>query len=75
LPWGGLLVAAACFCWSIYNNLTRKVSASSPVQIAAIKGAVAGVVNIGIGLTIYRSSTSPTAAIRSRSFCRSGIDR
>ena len=44
LALGGLLVAAACFCWSIDNNLTRKVS--------AIKGAVTGVVNIGIALTI-----------------------
>jgi len=52
IPWGGLLVAAACLCWGIDNNLTRKVSASDPLQIAAIKGSVAGAVNIGIALAM-----------------------
>ncbi len=50
IPWGGLLVVAACLCWGIDNNLTRKVSASDPLQIAAIKGSVAGIVNISIAL-------------------------
>ena len=48
LEWGGLsgplLVAAACVCWAIDNNLTQKVSASDPLQIAALKGATAGTV-------------------------------
>lgn len=52
LPIGSLLVAAACLCWGIDNNLTRKVSASDPVQIAGIKGLVAGVVNLSIGLAL-----------------------
>ena len=30
----------ACLCWAIDNNLTRKVSASDPLQIAEIKGLV-----------------------------------
>jgi drug/metabolite transporter (DMT)-like permease len=46
LPIGALLIAGACFCWGIDNNLTRKVSASDPVQIACIKGLVAGGVNL-----------------------------
>jgi drug/metabolite transporter (DMT)-like permease len=46
IPWGGLLIAAACLCWGIDNNLTRKVSASDPVQIAGIKGMVSATVNI-----------------------------
>ena len=50
LPWGALAVAGACLAWAIDNNLTRKVSAGDPVQIAAIKGLVAGVVNVGIAL-------------------------
>jgi drug/metabolite transporter (DMT)-like permease len=53
LLWGGatgpLLVIAACLGWAIDNNLTQKVSASDPVQIAALKGAVAGSVNLIIG--------------------------
>ena len=28
----------ACLCWAIDNNLTQKVSAGDPVQVAAIKG-------------------------------------
>lgn len=52
IPWGGLLVVAACFCWGIDNNLTRKVSASDPVQIACIKGLVAGAVNLTIAFAM-----------------------
>ena len=48
--WGSLAVAGACLAWAIDNNLTRKVSAADPVQIAAIKGLVAGTVNVGIAL-------------------------
>lgn len=55
IPWGALAIAAACACWAIDNNLTRVVSSSDPVQIAAIKGGVAGMINIGIALALgYR---------------------
>jgi drug/metabolite transporter (DMT)-like permease len=50
--WGTLLIAAACLCWATDNNFTRKVSASDPFQIAAIKGGVAGLVNCGIALSL-----------------------
>jgi len=43
---GSGLIAAACLCWGIDNNLTRKVSATDPVAITAIKGLVAGATNI-----------------------------
>jgi drug/metabolite transporter (DMT)-like permease len=46
--WGSLLIAGACLCWGIDNNLTRKLSAADPVQIAMIKGLVAGGVNVGL---------------------------
>jgi drug/metabolite transporter (DMT)-like permease len=52
LPLGSLAVAGACLCWGIDNNLTQKVSAGDPVQVAAIKGAVAGSVNLGIAFTL-----------------------
>lgn len=48
IPWGAVSIVAACLCWAIDNNLTRKISASDAVQIAAIKGLTAGVVNLGI---------------------------
>ncbi|MEO7494469.1 MAG: EamA family transporter [Massilia sp.] len=50
VPWGALATVGACLCWAIDNNLTRKVSASDPLQIACIKGLVAGSVNLCIAL-------------------------
>ena len=29
--WSGVLIAGACLCWGIDNNLTRKLSSSDPV--------------------------------------------
>ncbi len=48
LDLGGLLIAGACLAWGIDNNLTRKLSAADPVQIAMLKGLVAGAVNLVI---------------------------
>ncbi len=55
LPWGTLAIAGACLAWGIDNNFTRKVSASDPIQIAAIKGLVAGGVNLVIAVSIGSS--------------------
>ncbi len=49
---GALAIAGACLAWGIDNNLTRKLSAADPVQIAAIKGAVAGAVNLALALAV-----------------------
>ncbi|HEX4301696.1 MAG TPA: EamA family transporter [Rhizomicrobium sp.] len=45
---GALAIAGACLAWGIDNNLTRKLSAADPVQIALVKGLVAGVVNLAL---------------------------
>ena len=45
---GALAIAGACLAWGIDNNLTRKLSSADPVQIAAIKGVVAGLVNLAL---------------------------
>ncbi len=50
LPLGPAAIGFACLCWAADNNLTRKLAASNPVQIAAVKGAIAGAVNIGLAL-------------------------
>lgn len=50
VPWAALAVAGACLCWAIDNNLTRPVASGDPVQIAAIKGAVAGVITLTLAL-------------------------
>ena len=47
---GALAIVGACLAWGIDNNLTRKLSASDPVQIAMVKGLVAGGVNLALGL-------------------------
>ena len=43
---GPLLIMGACAAWAIDNNLTRKVSASDPVQIALLKSLMAGGANV-----------------------------
>lgn len=50
--WGAAAVAAACLMWAVDNNLTRKVSLADPMDIAAIKGLVAGGVNVAIALAL-----------------------
>jgi drug/metabolite transporter (DMT)-like permease len=50
--WGPLAIAGTCLCWAIDNNLTQKVSAADPVQIAQLKGLVAGVVNTGLAVSL-----------------------
>ncbi|MES2069311.1 MAG: DMT family transporter [Pseudomonadota bacterium] len=52
VPWGALAIIGACLCWAIDNNLTRKVSASDAVQIAGVKGLVAGSVNLAIAVAL-----------------------
>lgn len=52
VPWGILAIAGACGAWALDNNLTRKISAADAVQIAAIKGLVAGTTNIALALGI-----------------------
>ncbi|MFS2008752.1 DMT family transporter [Azospirillum sp. CT11-132] len=46
IGWGALAIAGACLAWGIDNNLTRKLSSADPLQIAMLKGAVAGTVNV-----------------------------
>ncbi len=50
--WGPLGIAGACLAWAIDNNLTRRVSAGDPVQIAALKGLIAGTVNLSIAFLV-----------------------
>jgi len=59
---GGPLIAGACLAWGVDNNLTRKISGADPLQITAIKGVVAGLINVGIGAA-QGASTPPTFAV------------
>jgi hypothetical protein len=48
--WGSVLIVLACIAWGIDNNLTRKLSAADPLQIAMVKGLAAGAVNFALAL-------------------------
>jgi drug/metabolite transporter (DMT)-like permease len=49
---GALLITAACLCWGIDNNLTRKVSSADADFIAGTKGLAAGTTNLVLALTL-----------------------
>ena len=49
---GPFMGAGATLCWGLDNNLTQKVSAGDPVQIAMLKGLAAGSVNTAIALAL-----------------------
>jgi drug/metabolite transporter (DMT)-like permease len=65
--WGVLLIAGACLCWGIDNNLTRKLSSSDPVQLAMLKGLIAGAFNLVIamrnGVSLPPANTALTAGL------------
>lgn len=54
------LVLGACLFWGLDNNLTRAVGSFSPVQIACLKGLIAGTFNALMGLLV--SKGLPTLA-------------
>ncbi|HEY0296424.1 MAG TPA: DMT family transporter [Bordetella sp.] len=72
---GALLVGAACLCWAVDNNLTRKVSTNDAMVIACLKGLVAGAVDLALAL--LSGSVLPdmgkTAAAMSTGFAGYGI--
>ncbi|WP_426177055.1 DMT family transporter [Massilia sp. TWR1-2-2] len=75
VPWSGLAILGACLCWGIDNNLTRKISASDAVQIAAVKGLVAGSVNLALAFMLGQAppplTTTLVAALLG--FCSYGL--
>src|SRR5215207_5503788 len=58
---GAAMLAGACICWGIDNNLTRKLSSADPVTIAMIKGLAAGAVNMASGF--WLGDALPSAGI------------
>lgn len=53
---GVLLLAAACACWALDNNLTQKLSLRDPFAIVRVKTLVAGATNTAIGLVVVQSA-------------------
>jgi drug/metabolite transporter (DMT)-like permease len=60
LSLGASLVVAACLCWAIDNNLTRKVSTNDAMLVACLKGLIAGACNTALALAA--GATLPGAA-------------
>jgi drug/metabolite transporter (DMT)-like permease len=56
-----ILIAAACLCWAIDNNLTRKISAADADFIAGTKGLVAGATSMTLALAL--GATMPRPAL------------
>ena len=56
---GPLLIAGACLAWALDNNLTRRVSGGDAVMLAALKGLVAGAVNLALALAIGAGLPAP----------------
>lgn len=50
--WPAVCILGACFAWALDNNLTRKVSLTDATWIAAMKGLVAGTVNLVIAMML-----------------------
>lgn len=50
--WPSLAVLGACFSWGLDNNLTRKVALNDATWLAAIKGGVAGPVNLALAFSL-----------------------
>ncbi len=49
---GAALIAGACACWGLDNNATSLIDGYTPAQSTLVKGTVAGVVNLGIGIAM-----------------------
>lgn len=57
--WPAAAVVGACLAWALDNNLTRKVALHDATWLAAVKGCVAGPVNLTLGLALGASLPTP----------------
>ncbi len=60
---GVLLIAGACLCWALDNNLTQRLTLKDPFAIARVKTLVAGLCNTALGLLILRSAPPPPSIV------------
>jgi len=58
--WPAAAVVGACLAWALDNNLTRKVALHDATWLAAVKGCVAGPVNLTLGLTLGATLPTPS---------------
>ncbi|MCY3620017.1 MAG: DMT family transporter [Acidimicrobiaceae bacterium] len=58
---GALLIAAGCLAWGVDNGVTAKIDQLSPEQVVLLKGFVAGLANLALGLAFSEGITGITA--------------
>ncbi|MEW5864017.1 MAG: DMT family transporter [Pseudomonadota bacterium] len=58
---GPALVTGACLGWALDNNFTRKVSGADAATIAALKGLIAGTVNLALAMAL--GAALPSGAV------------
>ena len=51
-PWPTLAILGACLAWALDNNLTRKVALTDASWLAAVKGSVAGPINLALAFAL-----------------------
>jgi drug/metabolite transporter (DMT)-like permease len=49
---GVALLAGACLCWALDNNLTQRLSLRDPFAVVRVKTLAAGLFNTGLGLLV-----------------------
>lgn len=54
--WPALAVLGACFLWGLDNNLTRRISLIDATWLAAIKGLVAGLINLLLAMMLTEAA-------------------
>lgn len=63
--WPGIaaavLVAAACLCWGLDNHLTALIDGMTPARSTLWKGAVAGSVNLALGIVLAPLAAAPAS--------------
>ncbi len=57
----GALVAGACLCWGLDNQLTALIDGITPARSTLWKGIVAGLVNLGLGALLSPLHAPPAA--------------
>jgi drug/metabolite transporter (DMT)-like permease len=58
---GVVLIAGACLCWALDNNVTQQLTIRDPISIVRTKASIAAVVNVGIALA--RGGTWPRGGV------------
>ncbi|MFI5393990.1 MAG: EamA family transporter [Candidatus Binatia bacterium] len=67
-----VLVALACICWAVDNNLTALIDGFTPAQSTLVKGVVAGAFNLTIGICFERNvwlASSVATALLAGALC------